>query len=89
MDSELIYAIPIGIFMLAFFIRQPVVDYRPKIKERRMNARRDDQRTTRFRRQECEECDSEEQRASENDRRDVTQEKRRRDRRALERIKRL
>jgi len=89
MESELIYAIPAGIFMLALLIRQPVLEYRAEIKERRQYDRRSDRRMTRFRRQSCEIDEDVEEHRENEDRRDLSKEKRRRDRRALERIKRL
>ncbi len=89
MESEFIYVIPAGIFMLAMLIRRPLFVYTGEIKERRMNVRRADRRMMSFRRKACALEDEVEEKREVEDRRDTTKEKRRRDRRALERIKRL
>ncbi len=89
MESDFIYVIPAGIFMLAMLIRRPMFEYRGEIKERRVKSRRADRRMTSFRRRSCDLEDEVEEKREVEDRRDITKEKRRRDRRALERIKRL
>ncbi len=102
MESELIFTLPVGIFMLVVLARRPIVEFFGPIKERRKVQRRDDKRMKRFRRQGCsldmsetdehrddaERCNqSPDSRCRE--RRNQSQDSRRRERRALERIKRI
>ena len=95
MESELVFTLPMGIFMLVVLSRRPLGEFFGPIKERRREHRREDKRMKRFRRQGCslesselDEPESDKKRRS-LDRRDESTEKRRRDRRALERIKRV
>ena len=92
MYEEIIFSLPLGLFVLFLVFRKPFNKEEEIIHDRRRDARREDKRVNiHSRRQECsleEPCELEDKRKNE-DRRDISKDKRRKDRRALERIKRL
>ncbi|PHR59405.1 MAG: hypothetical protein COA44_00215 [Arcobacter sp.] len=92
MYEEMILSMPLDIMILLLVCRKPFIKIEEIIHDRRRNIRREDRRIeVHFRRQGCsleEPCEVEDKRERE-DRRDISKEKRRKDRRALERIKRI
>lgn len=94
MGPELIFTFPLGIIMLVVLLRHPIIEFNRAISERRVSKRRGDRRITRTRRMigesnsedEC--CEMLDKRSA-GDRRDPAKDKRRRERRALERIQKL